>query len=140
VSIPLVTFADPEVAVVDYLTTALAGRSESYTSGVTVGAFYPRSSTDAPVQPFVQVSWDGTPTVPYPITERATIRVTCWADNPGPAKLTAQLVQGLLAVHPGDTGVFAVQILTGPLPARDPDTGLFGVSLTCRVSLRPTAA
>lgn len=126
---PLVNFADAERAVIDYLTAHLSE---------TVGAFYPRSSTDSPAVPFVQVAWDGTPTVLYPITQRATVRVTAWAATPTAAKALHAKAQGLLLTHPGDGAVWAVQALTGGLPARDTDTGLFLTSSTYRVSVRPS--
>lgn len=126
----LVEFPDPERAIIGYLDAKLTEP---------VGSFYPKSSADAPVVPFVQVAWDGTPTVEYPITARATIRVTCWTAQPTAGKVLAATIQGLMLTHPGDDAVWAVTALTGLLPARDPGTGYFLTSFTSRVSLRPTA-
>lgn len=122
-------FADPERAVVDRLDAQLAEP---------VGTFYPRSSMEAPVVPFVQVGWDGTPSVRYPVTQRATVRVTVWHTQPTAAKALAARVQALMLSWLGDDDVWAVQALTGPLPTRDPTTGHILVSATYRVSVRPT--
>lgn len=124
------TFADAERSIVDYLNSVLA---ENVTTG------FPTPNAAATFTSAVQVAWDGTPTVEYPVTERATVRVTAWAKQPTTAKALAGKVQGLVLSHPGDASVFAVHPLTGRLPGRDADTGLFFCSFTCRVSTVPTA-
>lgn len=122
-------FEDVQRDVIDYL--------DAVTS-TPVGAFYPKSSTDAPSVPFLQVGWDGTPVVQYPITQRATIRLTAWASQPTQAKQILLEAQGRMLSHTDTDGIWAIQALTGPLPARDPDTGLYLVSATFRVAARPT--
>jgi len=120
------TFADPEREVVDYLNAELA-------EPVSVN-FPPTSTTGA-----VQVAWDGTPTVDYPVTERATVRVTAYAKQPTAAKVLAGKAQAAALSFPGSATVYAIHPLTGRLPGRDPDTGLFFCSFTCRVSTRASA-
>lgn len=127
---PLVTFADPEHAIIDYLTGKTAA---------TAGSFFPKSSTDTPPSlPFLQVAWDGTPTVRYPVTQDPTVRLTWWDENPTPAKAGLALAQAHMLAHPGDANVWNVLPLTGGLPSRDPDTGLWLCTATFRVSVRPT--
>lgn len=122
-------FEDAQRQVVDYLDAKMS---------TTVGAFYPQSSTDAPELPFLQVGWDGTPTVEYPITQRATIRLTAWASQPTQAKQILAEAQGRMLTHTDTDGIWAIHALTGPLPVRDPDTGLHLVSATFRVAVRST--
>lgn len=128
---PVVEFADAERAIVDYLSTKLPD--------VNVGTFFPKSSTDAPSVPFLQVGWDGTPAVVYPVTQRATVRLTAWGSSPTPAKALFARAQGYLSAHPGDASVWSTVPLTGGLPTRDPDTLLFLCSGTFRVNVRPSA-
>lgn len=133
-----VVLADPAPAVVDYLLTRFAGRDEPYLAGIDVGVWYPAtSSPETPALPFVQVAADGTPVLEWPVTGRATVRVTVWHKNPGPAAQTAALVLGLLAEHPGDDRLWAVHPLTGPLAAVDPNGGAHLSSLTVRASVKP---
>lgn len=137
---PLVVFPDAERAALDYLEPLLSARSESY-KPVGFGNTFPKTAP-ASGTTFLQVELDGTPTVAYPSTERATVRFTVWAASKtegGNAKKAASLVQGLIATHPGDSSVFATTILTGRLKGTDPDSGLPFVSFTARFTLRPTA-
>lgn len=136
---PLVVFPDAEKAALDYLKPLLSARSESH-KPVGFGNAFPATAPAAGTT-FLQVELDGTPSVAYPSTERATVRFTVWAaaGEPSKAKSAASLVQGLIATHPGDSSVFATTILTGRLKGTDPDSGLPFVSFTARFSLRPTA-
>lgn len=124
---PSIEFPDAELLVKTYLDGLL---TES------VGTFYPASSTDSPVIPFVQVADDGSVGDSWPVTDRVTVRVTVWHNQPTPAKALAQKVRRLLVTHPGSSDVLAVEPLTrNGGPTRDPDTGLILVSQTFRVSL-----
>lgn len=139
---PLVVFADPVEAIINYLAGKLASRSESHVlqpQPVEVSAWYPHESTpELPSIPHVQVNNDGTFEFHYPVAQRATVRITIWHDNPTPARQLASLVSGLMQTHPGDADVWSVTLLTGPLPNRDKDTGAYLVSMTFRVNIRPT--
>lgn len=136
---PLVTFPDAEKAALDYLKPLLSARVESY-KPVAFSNTFPETAPAAGTT-FLQVELDGTPTVAYPSTERATVRFTVWGASleGGNAKKAASLVQGLIATHPGDSAVFATTILTGRLKGTDPTTGYPFASFTARLSLRPTA-
>lgn len=127
---PLAVPPDAEHLVVDYLTSALAGRGQDVTVGVDLPATWTTTT-----KPHVQVGHDGTPSGRYPITAKATVRLTAWASSTTAAKALAALAQGLLLVHPGDAGVGSTQFLTGNLPARDPTTGAQLASNTTRVNL-----
>lgn len=120
---PRVSFANPRRAVIDFLEGKIAEP---------VGAEFPS------VAPAVQVAWDGTPSVVYPVTQRASVRVTAWADGPTAAEALADKCVGFLATHPGDASVWGVQVLTGILPGFDDASGRHFASATFRVSTKPT--
>ena len=130
---PLAVPPDAERVIVDFLTAALAARSQD----VTVGVDLPTTWTTG-TKPHVQVALDGTPSVQYPILASASVRATCWHASPTTAKALAALCQALLCAHPGSVQVASVQPLTGVLPARDPDTGAQLASVSVRVNLRMT--
>lgn len=129
---PLVMFADPERAVIDYLAPLL--------SGTTVGATTPAGSTTAPVAPYLLVAWNGTPSVSWPATQATTVRLTAFCVTPTAAKTLLAQAQGELLAHPGDVAIWSVQPLTGGLTAIDPDTQLHMCSATFRVNVRPASA
>jgi hypothetical protein len=131
---PLVTFADPERALRTYLTTEWAARAEAYKPATLSNAF--PTTTLSGNATHVQVELDGSEDE-YPITERATVRVTFYSaptsqDN---AKNGAAVTRALCLTHPGDADIAGVSSLTGRLKAVDPDTGNNMVSFTVRVSL-----
>lgn len=128
---PLVTYPDPERAVVEHLADALAGED------VTVGPGLPRTWTTAS-DPHLQVACDGTPTDEHPIAHRSTIRVVAWASTSAEAKRLALLAHGhLLAAPTGD--LHSVSRLTGLLPAHDRDHDAELASFTVRARVRSTA-
>lgn len=129
---PVVVFADPQRAVIDYLAPLL--------TDTTVGATVPTGSSSAPVAPYLLVAWDGTPTVSWPATQAATVRLTAFCATPTKAKALLAQAQGQLLAHPGDAAIWSTQPLTGGLTAVDPDTQLHMCSATFRVNVRPTAA
>lgn len=122
-----VTFANPRTTVRAYLASQMSTE---------VGTVYP---TAKPENGYVQVAWDGTPQTDYPVTIRATIRVTCWHINPTPAESLALVVLGILGGFAGDSSLWQAKHLTGPLSDVDSDTGYHFASLTFRVSPRPSA-
>lgn len=132
---PLVVFADPERLIIDYLRTSLAARGQSPTVGVGLPAGWTVRAGH-----HVAVASDGTPSVTYPVTVGAMVRVTTWAESTTAAKTLASLCMGLLLAHPGDEDVDSVTAMTGVLPARDPDNGAPIASVTVRANLRPHAA
>lgn len=129
---PAVIIPDVERIVVDHLVTICAGRIPS---GATIGIGVPTGWVAS--QPLhVQVAWDGTPVMTWPIVVRATVRIVVHAGSPTTAKRYATLVMGLLCA---DTSTaFSVQPLTGVMPARDIDTAAELASFTLRVSVRTT--
>jgi hypothetical protein len=128
--IPLAVAPDAERVTIDYLKPALIARSQD----VTVGVDIPTTWTTA-TKPHVQVALDGTPLVIYPITVRATVRLTAWAGSTTAAKDLVALAMGLMLSHPGDTKVASVKPGTGVLPTRDHDSGAQLASVTVRVNL-----
>lgn len=133
---PLVTFPDAEAAMRDYLGPLWAARSESYKPDVISNKFPGALAVGAT---HLQVELDGTPTVEYPATERATVRFTYWthALAPDDAKDGAAITQALVATHPGDSDVWSTRILTGRLKGQDAATKNRFVSFTARITLRP---
>ena len=132
-STPAVTFANPRTAIRADLDAAL-----SQPVGTTFPTATQLGSKTSPQPGYVQVAWDGTPASDYPVTIRATIRVTCWHINPTPAEDLAFLVLSILGSHGGDAELWQVLHLTGPLPGTDPDSGYAFAYSTFRVSPRPT--
>lgn len=127
---PLVTYPDPERAVVDHLTDALTGED------VTVGVGLP-TGWDTSDDPHIQVACDGTPVDEHPIAHRATIRVVAWSSSTSEAKRLALLAHGHLLTGWGDD-LHSVTPLTGLLPAYDPGHDAELASFTARVRVRST--
>lgn len=143
---PLVTFADPEAAIVTYLTTAFAGRSELYKPAL-VATTYPSAKLVGVTR--IQVELELGNADNYPISELAQVRVTCHGPSSWAApstrvartdiKALASLTQGLLYTHPGDSTVAGVFIQTGRSDViPDPATGNLMVWLLARVTLKAT--
>lgn len=132
-------FPDAERALREYLAPLWAARADVF-EPATITNKFPATAL-AGNATHLQVELDGTPTVEYPATERATVRFTFWSapssqDN---AKNGAAVTQAFVATHPGDDDVWSTRILTGRLKGVDPDTRNNFVSFTARVSLRPQA-
>lgn len=95
-TLPLVTFGDPEKYTIDVLEALYSGRTEDYV---------PTSiATGFPVTPgyHVQVDAEQASGADQPARERNQVRITCWAP---PTKRTdvkdlASLTQGLAATDP----------------------------------------
>lgn len=113
---PTVQAPDAEKLVGQILEERLGDLDETCTVGVGV----PTGWSGTPSH--VQVAWDGTPFMEWPVTTRPTIRVTVWASSPSEAKRLAAVAQGVLLSHPGGDGVSAIQPGVGVMPARDDDT------------------
>ena len=127
---PLVTYPDPERAVVDHLIDALADED------VTVGVGVP-TDWDKADDPHIQVACDGTPLDEHPVAHRTTIRIVAWSSSTSEAKRLALLAHGHLLGDPtGD--IHSVTPLTGLLPASDPGHDAELASFTVRVRVRST--
>ena len=138
---PLVTFPDPEAAVVNRLKAALLPRAETYKPATVTTTFPPNPLTKTPLKTHVQVEMEAGDATDYPVTERAQVRVTCWAPNGERAavKNLASLAQGLLYTHPGDDAVAGVEILIGRSDViTDTDTGYLMCWFLARVNLKAT--
>lgn len=128
---PLLAPDDAEHLGVDFLTAALAARSEDVTVGVDVPSTWKKGT-----KAHVQVALDGTPTVDWPVWW-ATLRVTCWHESTTEAKRLARLTEGLLLAYAGDGVSWAgCRPGTGVLPAKDRDTAAQLASITVRMKLR----
>lgn len=135
---PAVTFADPETLLIDYLAAEFAARSEPYKPATITPAFPAVALTTAT---HVQVELEQGDARDYPITERAQVRVTCYA---GPGKRTnvkalASLTQALTYCHPGDANVAGAWILVGRSDViTDPDTKNLMCWFLARLDLKAT--
>lgn len=138
----LVIFADPEAVAKSVLTTAFVARPETYKpSGSAITNTFPTSALTGDVT-HLQVELDGVPGGDYPVTERATVRVTAYS-APGKqnnAKALASLAQGLLYTFAGNSDCYGFTVLTGRLKTIDPTTKNNIVSFTVRANMRPHAA
>lgn len=138
---PLVEFADAEAAMRSYVLPLWAARAELWKPAPTkITTDFPSTALAEGVTA-LQITLDGTPTVEYPATERATVRFTFWGHKNDSSKVKrgAVITQAFVATHPGDSSVFSTRILTGRLRGTDPATGNQFASFTARISLRPTA-
>lgn len=133
---PLVTFPDPEAALIGYLSDVLVGYPETYAPTTVSTGFPPGAS------PYhVQVELEAGNADDYPIAERAQVRVNCWAPagKRTHVKALASLAQGFAYRHPGDADVAGCQILVGRSDViTDPDTGRLMCWFLVRVNLKAT--
>ena len=140
---PLVTFPDPEAAVINALKAAYLPRVETY-KPTTIKSSIPVDAEGKPITlttaTHVQVELEVGNADDYPIAERAQIRVTCYA-APGKrtdVKRLASLTQGLLYTHAGGD-IAGVDILIGRSDVvTDPDTKNLMVWFLARVNLKAT--
>ncbi len=136
----LVVFPDVQAAGAQVLRMALAGRSEPFVAGATVGTRVPGDRTpETPYLPYVLVRLDADLPHSSMANTRATLRVTVWHAGADEAHDLAQLARGLLLVHDG-TVLRSVRPGTGPLPATDPDSGIDLSTFTVIANVRPTLA
>lgn len=142
---PLVTFGDPEAAVINALKAAFAPRAETYKPATITTAFPAAALTTAT---HVQVELEVGNAADYPIVERAQVRVTCYGPSVHSSssgrnarteiKALASLTQGLLYTYAGGD-VAGVDILIGRSDVvTDPDTKNLMVWFLARVNLKAT--
>jgi hypothetical protein len=115
----LTVFPDVQAAGATVLRDALAGRSDAFSQGVTVGTRVPGDrSPETPHLPYVLVRKDSDLPHPSMANSRCTLRVTIWHEDPDQAHDLAMLCQGLLLVHAGPV-IRGCRPATGPLPTVD---------------------
>lgn len=131
---PLVTFPDPEAALISYLKAAFAGRPEAYRA-TSVSTGFPAAGATY----HVQVELELGNADDYPVTERAQVRLNCWAPagKRSDVKNLASLTQGLVYSHPGDADVAGCSIPGGRSGVvEDPDTKRLMCWFLARVNLK----
>lgn len=131
-----VTFPDPELAAVDYLTDAMPSR---WDDNLTVGVELPDDWTPASTE-HVQVQWDGTPGHDREVLAYCTVRIVAWSRSRTRAKHLCGVAVGALTVHEGGDGVSSIDRLTGVQPAKDPTTGGHIAAATVRMTMRSQVA
>ena len=137
---PLTVFQDVQSAGAEMLRTALAGRSEPYAVGATVGTRIPADrSPELELErlPYVMVRKDTDTPHASMANSRCTLRVTVWHASADDAHDLAMLCQGLLIVHSGPV-IRGVRPGTGPLPAVDDVSGIDLATFTVLANVRPT--
>ena len=135
---PLVTFPDPESAVVTYLRAELAGRAEAYAPASSAIAVTFPSTTLTGDATAVQVELESGSVADYPVTERAQVRVNCHA-APGKrsnVKALASLAQGVLYGLTSASVAGVTPMLGRSDVIEDPDTGNLMCWFTVRVDLK----
>jgi hypothetical protein len=136
----LTVFDDAQAAGATVLRDALAGRSEAYAAGATVGTRVPGDrSPELPGLPYVMVRKDSDTPHPSMANARVTLRVTVWHEDADAAHDLAMLCQGLLIVHSGPV-IRGVRPGTGPLPAVDDPSGVDLSTFTVLANVRPRLA
>lgn len=137
---PTVVFADPEAELRAYLLEAWADRPEAY-APTKVTTDFP-SAALAGDATWIQLELESGDVSDYPVTERAQVRVVCYAakNRRSNAKALASLTQGLLHAHPGSEKVAGVVIRGGRSAVTpDPDTENLMVWFLVRVDLLATS-
>lgn len=136
-SLPVIVFPDIQTVVVEYLTAALAERTEPYVFGVKVGTAIERPRL--PVAVTVERA-GGVRTLPSVDNPRVEIQV--WHGTDGDAQLLALLVRALLHAMPGvvetsagDVTVTRVADFAGPFRSPDPLSNHPRVRLTVEVGV-----
>lgn len=134
------SFDDPVLAVVEALRGLLAGRTEPFAAGATVGTLLPFTrALEAPSLPYVHVRLDAS--APQygrsGALEVASLGVSVWGRTDYDTLALARLCRALLADYGGDARVFSLTPLAGPTPTNDPDSGSPLSSFTLAARLRP---
>lgn len=130
-------FGDSQAAGAEVLRTALAGRSEPYATGATVGTRVPATrSPEMPILPYVLVRKDTDLPHSSMANARCTLRVTIWHEDADQAHDLAMLCQALLLVHSGPV-IRGVRPATGPLSAVDLESGVDLSTFTVLANVKP---
>ncbi|HJR89521.1 MAG TPA: hypothetical protein VJ782_05105 [Aeromicrobium sp.] len=130
-----VIFGDPEALLIGHLVTAFAARTETY-KATSVGIGFPAASGY-----HVQVELEVGNADAYPVTERAQVRVNCWAPKGkrSDVKDLASLTMALVNSYDGDaeaTGAHVIGGRSAVIP--DPDSGYLMCWFLARVNLKAT--
>lgn len=127
---PEVTFPDPEVLLVPIVADLLDELGSDATAGVGV----PPGWVAADEVAHVEVAWDGTPEVAWPLVAWPTVRIVVHGFDPTPTKALALALMGKLAA----TTEVSCKPLTGVLRTADPDDPeAVLAAFTVRVITRP---
>lgn len=119
---PPVLFPDVLDWACGYVRTALAARTEAYTSSVTVRDQRPDESavdTMPTSGRLVTIRDDGGPRLPG-VTRVTTLGINVWAKKTKDAKNLALMVAAILEASPGNGAIVAHRGATGPLSVQDP--------------------
>lgn len=133
---PRVIFPDPEAKLIGYLQDTLIPYPETYAPATVTTSFPMTLAT----RPHIQVELEAGNADDYPVTERAQVRVTCWAP-PGKRtdiKALASLAQAFVYTY-ADADVAGCDILIGRSDViTDPDTTNLMCWFLARVNLKAT--
>lgn len=121
-ALPAVIFDDVELWATGYLRTALAARSETYTTGLYVGASMPNNAeTGEPERRprMVLVRRDGGGQSQQ-VLDNPRLSIDCWALTWSDATNLARMTAALIQSAPGNANVKRVVMTTGPTRIADP--------------------
>lgn len=128
----LVVFPDPLLVCLSLIRNAPA---TAELSSVTYGTKTPDElATRFPGLPYAALSLVGTASR-YPFWETATVRISVWAETPGSAYRTVQLIRAALIETDGPEA--SISRSGGPLLTSDPDTQRPMAFVDVSVRLRP---
>lgn len=120
--LPGILFDDAELWACNYLRTAIAARSESYTDDVFVSNSIPLDASTAEPERrdrMVIVRRDGGLRSGV-VFDNPRLGIQCWAQTTQDAVDLARMVLALLIAAPGDSNVKAMAGYTGPTRIADP--------------------
>jgi hypothetical protein len=121
-ALPAVIYDDVELWAVGYLRTALAARSEAYTSDLYVSASMPKNAeTGEPERRtrMVLVRRDGGGRTNQ-VLDNPRMSIDCWAATWQDATNLARMVAALIQSAPGDSNVKRAVMTGGPTRVADP--------------------
>lgn len=133
---PLVIFSDPEAELYADLAAAFVPRTEPH-KATSLSTGFPEP--DATYH--VQIELEAGNADDYPVTERAQVRVNCWAPvgKRSDVKALASLSMGLIHALPGTEAVEGYRVLGGRSDViTDPDTKRPMCWFLVRVDLKAT--
>lgn len=130
-----VLYPDVETALVSYLRSALAARSEAYTTGVQVSNKVPSTIPDR----FVWVRDDGGPD-DNQVVKASRVGVNVFGPRAGRDEAIdlANMVRALLKASPGSGPFVRADSFTGPVAVQD-DSNRPRFYITCELHVRGTS-
>lgn len=135
-TLPPITFPDPQLATRNTLREIFATSGDSAADGLTVSTRKLPGADEGRSLPYMQVRSDGR-FRDAQLDGRAIVRVVIWHRDEGLAEELAGLAEARLLAA-SNTDIRGFTSVAGPLPAGDPETGLPMSFFTVTARLRPS--